>query len=109
MFASQFQLNFVVKYNLCIFLVHLNTRPNCVIVENLSWTSVLQDTTNNYTFDHIVVVVLSNFIKPDLLGQSRIHVGLCYNVVSQLIERDTVFVLYEHNLIYQLCFRVITW
>ena len=30
--------------------VHINSRPNCVILHNLSWPSILQDTTINHTY-----------------------------------------------------------
>ena len=48
------------------FWVHINTIPNCGIVQNIFWNSVLQDTTTNHTYSFIVV--FRNFTNPYLFG-----------------------------------------
>ena len=53
------------KIKLVPFWFHLNAIPNFVIDNNLSCTSVFQDTTNNHTSSHIVV--FRNFPKPDFI------------------------------------------
>ena len=47
------------KLKLVPFLVHFNARPNCLIVDSLSWSSVFQDTYNNHA--SVRIVVFSNF------------------------------------------------
>ena len=42
--------------------VNLDTRPNCVVVQNLYWTSVLQDITTYHTSG--LIVVFHNFTMP---------------------------------------------
>ena len=46
--------------------VQLIARPNCVIIDNLSWTSLLQYTTTNHTSGSILV--FRNFPKHDFIG-----------------------------------------
>ena len=54
------------KTELVYFLFQLNSRPNCLIVDNLSWSSVFQDNTNNHTSG--LILVFGNFLKPDFIG-----------------------------------------
>ena len=65
--------------------VHLNIRPTCLIVDNLSSTSVLQYTTTNHASDRIVSTI--NFVKPDYIG-----------TVS---EYENVSILYDNVLVSQ--------
>ena len=43
------------------FWVQLNAKPNCVVVQNLYWTSVIKDTTTKHTFG--CTILLRNFTK----------------------------------------------
>ena len=54
------------KIKLVSFWVPLNDRTNCVLVENLYRTSLLQDTTTNHVY--IRILVFSNLPKPDFIG-----------------------------------------
>ena len=54
------------KIKLVYFWVHLNTRSNCVIFENLSWYSLFQDTTNNHASG--CILVFGNFPKSYFIG-----------------------------------------
>ena len=54
--SSQLSCKIVIVY----FWVHLNTRPLCVIVQNLSWNSELQDITTDHTSGLLVVCVHFN-------------------------------------------------
>ena len=51
------------KIMIVSFWVNLNTRPNCVVVQNLYLPSVLQDTTTNYNSG--CIVVFCNLPNPD--------------------------------------------
>ena len=59
---------------LMYFWVHLNDRPNFVVVQNLYWAYLLQDTTNNHNSDCIVLFInltKSYFIGPVKESNSR--------------------------------------
>ena len=61
---------------LLYFWVQINAIPMCVIVQHLSWPYVLHDATTNHIYDSILL--LRNFAKPFLVGQSGRHVGVRY-------------------------------
>ena len=58
---STFLLNQIVS-----FWFHLNAIPTCVIFGSITCPYVLQYTTTNYTYDHIVVKI--NFPDPGFIG-----------------------------------------
>ena len=66
MFSSQYQLNFIEKVKFVSFSVHLNVIPNCVIFDNLFYSSVFQDTTNKHAYGRILVFI--NFPKTIFIG-----------------------------------------
>ena len=53
------------KIMIVSFWVNLNTRPNCVVVQNLYLPSLLQDTTTNYNSG--CIVVFCNLPNPDII------------------------------------------
>ena len=65
MFFFKSHINFF-KIKFVSLWVHINARPNCVIVDNLYWTYIFQDTTTNHASGHIVV--FRNFPKPGFIG-----------------------------------------
>ena len=58
--------HFFCRIKLASFWVHMNVRPTCVIVVNLSCPYVLKDTTNNHAYGGIVVNI--NFPKLGFIG-----------------------------------------
>ena len=92
------------KIKVLSFWIHLNTRLNCITVENLSCTSVIKDNTTKHAYGHIIE--FRNICKPDLLFQTRIHGCICYNHFSEDSECDTVSIPSDHILIIQWYFSL---
>ena len=76
-------LNFVVNFKPVSFWVHLNAGPNSVIVENLSWPSVFQDTSINHT--SCCLVLFSHFPKPGFIGPFK---ESCRYILSHLLPSE---------------------
>ena len=81
------------------FWDHLDARPNYIIVENLTLISILKYTTNNYTYVFPVIFIHSP--KHDFLEPVRKSKGICYNNWSQVSERGTFSIPYDHVLVSQ--------
>ena len=65
-FFLSVSLQLCCKIKLVYFWFHLNSIPNCVIVDKLFWPSVFQYTTSNHASGRIVV--FQNFIKTYYIG-----------------------------------------
>ena len=68
------------KIMLVCFWFHLNARPNCVVVQNLSRTYVLHDNTTNHNY--YCIVVLHNPPKTNFIGPVK---DSCRCVISYLL------------------------
>ena len=90
---------FYCKIKLVYFWVHLNTRPNCVIVENLYWPYLLQDTTTNNASDRIVV--FRNFLNPDLIGSVKYSWRYVLSSIFQVSEGETLSIPSDNLLVSQ--------
>ena len=66
MFASKYQIDFVVKQNFCLSGFTSMTDPIVYLfVDNLSWNDILQDSTTIHAYGRFVA--LGNFLTLDII------------------------------------------